>query len=187
MNAAKPAIRHDDDQIAVAHLAGHVTDDRVDVRKMTCRHPGATKIAHQLTLGQSLLLGKRRSEYRCDDDFVRAAERLRKITLKHAPARGRGSRLEEGPDSSRWFGRTHGRQRLDNRRWMVRKIVVDRDFALGAYELEPPLYSRKLRETFAQHVHRNAAVSADRYGRKRISHVVRTDKRYLERPAVAPL
>src|SRR5438876_8378182 len=91
MNAAKAAVRHEDDQIAVGVLAGNHIDDLIERGSIASALPGAREIGDELLSGEPLAFRQVCAEYGRDNHLVCRAERPREVLLKHATARGRRS------------------------------------------------------------------------------------------------
>ncbi len=145
MNATEAAVRHDDrpGRRRVASAATCVTMV-VDIREMARGHAGAAQIAHELRFRQALIRRQRRANTDAITTSSAAREGARKVVLKHAPARRRGARLEDGPDATARLGRAHRGERFGDRGGMMREVVVDGDVTLGADELEPALHAEKI-------------------------------------------
>ena len=112
MNAVEAAVRHDDDQVAVARLARQ--SSRRCRRRSGCAARGAraaADVAHELVHRQPLVVRQRARKTAARIDFVGAGldERAREVVLEHAPARRRRPRLEDRPDAAIRIRPAHAR------------------------------------------------------------------------------
>ena len=87
MDAAEPAIRHHDNDVAIASFSGDGLDDRVDIREVTRTHVLPGQIFHEFRFRQSFVRRQARAKHRRNHNFVGTRKRLRKVFLKNAPAR----------------------------------------------------------------------------------------------------
>ena len=72
MDAAEAAIGHHDDQIAVDRLAGHGSNDRIDVRQMPRAHVIGREVVDEFRFGEPFFGRQARPEYGGDDDLISA-------------------------------------------------------------------------------------------------------------------
>lgn len=87
MDAAKAAVRHQDDNVARAMLANNGVDDRVDVRDMTSLLTTCFKVVDELHGVEAFRFRQRRSKHRGENHLIGTAECASKVVLEHAPAR----------------------------------------------------------------------------------------------------
>src|SRR5687767_3140229 len=100
MNPAKPAIGHENDQIALFPLFDDGADDIVERGSVSGALSPALEIVHELLWRKPLSLGEARAKHRRDNHLVGGTKCAREILLEDAPARGRGTRLEYRPDAT---------------------------------------------------------------------------------------
>ena len=143
--------------------------------------PDALRSADQLLGRQPLGVWQRRPEDGGQDDPVCRRQRPREIGLKHAAARCRRSRLEDRPNPPVRIRRTHTRERLADRRRVMREIVVHGDAPHGSPVLHPPPHALESLQRCRHRVGAEPDGGADGNGGERVAHVEGAEERQLER------
>ena len=143
--------------------------------------PRSFKIPDEPRNRQAFSVGERRSEHRGEDDLVRGGEGVREVVLEDTPARRGRSRLEDRPDASLGLSGAKPAQRFRYRGRMMGEVVVHRDAAGAADDLETALDARERAQAFANPLCADAHLERDDDRRQCVADVVRSEKRHVER------
>ena len=179
MDAAKGAVRQEDDRVSRARAGHDGIHDGADLgRGAGPRTDGACEPVEV----EALALGHVRPAERRQDHVVGGVEGALVLLLVQRAASGRAAGLEGDPERALRVPGAQGPQRLVDRRRMVREVVVDA-YAVGlTQQVLPaphPLERREVRSRLGDA--RPEAGRARRDGRDRVTHVVRAG--HLEREA----
>src|SRR5678809_1581368 len=139
MNAAEPTVGHEHDDIPIAMLAHDGRDDVLVIRKVARPLPLRSQIRYEPIAIQTISFRQRRPEHCGKNHFVRGSKRRRKSILEHTAARRRGAWLEDGPDASIRISVPQRRERLIDRRRVMREVVKDRNSARHSHDFEATL------------------------------------------------
>ncbi len=126
MDVVEPAVRHDDDKVAVPRILRNRPHDFGsigDVAGILTRRP---QVLDQNVRREPLGFGQRRSKNGWKNDAVGLRECAREISLENSPAGGRRARLEYRPDPSVGICGPYSFKRLANGGRVMREVVVDR-------------------------------------------------------------
>ena len=156
----------------VARLARNRRDDVVDVRQTTRVAAGLADVARPARQPTAARRRAASIETPARGSISSGAgldERLREVRpeTRAGTTSPTAARTPPRRDRSGCADRT-ALQRLENRRRMMGEVVVHRDAARHAAQLEPPAHALELRQRAAQLVRRQARGVADRQRRQRV-------------------
>ena len=110
MNAAKAAVRHEDNQVSGFFLFDDRRHDVVDRRGRPRTLTRAFEVAHELLSGQPLGLRQTRAEHGCNDDLVGRSKRAGEVLLEDAKLRGDRLTFKLAGRKGEFSGQVKGRQ-----------------------------------------------------------------------------